>query len=110
MSSKMNPNLSRNPNPNDPESFTSHFNENVDYTRDKSQAMGQGQSGQNVAQTQSDAQNQSSAAMDTATGSSDIGSQRATEAQTSIDSTNAGVDHSRSRYSFTAETLPHPED
>jgi hypothetical protein len=45
--------MSRNRNVNDPESFTSHFNENVDYTRDKASSQGHGE---NLAQTQADAQ------------------------------------------------------
>ncbi|KAL3481927.1 hypothetical protein BJX99DRAFT_253052 [Aspergillus californicus] len=106
--SSQQPNFILNPNPNrvttdttqPDESFTDRFNENVDYSQDKSHTVG----GKNVAQAQADAQDQ-----DQGVGV-DIGDQRATEIQTSIDSTNAGVDHSRSRYSFTAETLAHPED
>ncbi|KAI9371000.1 hypothetical protein BJX61DRAFT_544111 [Aspergillus egyptiacus] len=110
--------------------FTDPFNPNVDYTRGK----GDG-SGPNVAQVQSDAQNASASTMDTSAGgggfdpataatggpgsglfepTSSAGTgavdPNATEIQTSIDSTNAGVDHSRTRYSFTAETLAHPQE
>ncbi|KAL4915491.1 hypothetical protein BDW62DRAFT_188327 [Aspergillus aurantiobrunneus] len=99
MTSRMNPNI----NPTQGESFTDQFNENVDYTRDKTQAtttgMGQGQQGPNLAQSQAEAEDQAAR-----------GNQRATEAQTSIDSTNAGVDHRRTSYSFTAATLSHPDE
>merc|ERR1712187_772717 len=109
MTSRMNPNV----NLNESESFTEHFNENVDYNRDKAQStsedmdmdMGQGQSqrGENLAQTQADAQAQTGSGMNT------TDNHRATEAQTSIDSPNAGVDHRRTSYSFTADTLAHPD-
>ncbi|KAL4989190.1 hypothetical protein BDW68DRAFT_176121 [Aspergillus falconensis] len=114
-------------------SFTDHFNANVDYTRNK---MGQGQGdttgmgqpesqssfGQNLAQTQADAQNEAQAGTSRAprgpavgTGGSatasggDIGKDPS-ELETSIDSTNAGVDHRRTSYSYTAATLAHPND
>ncbi|KAL4873822.1 hypothetical protein BDV12DRAFT_53552 [Aspergillus spectabilis] len=114
--------MSRNRNVNDPESFTGHFNENVDYTRDKASSQGHGE---NLAQTQADAQAhvqshvQSQGDAPTmkadpigAGGGNDFGAgdQNATLAQTSIDSTNAGVDHRRTSYSFTAATLSHPDD
>ncbi|BCS26130.1 uncharacterized protein APUU_50841A [Aspergillus puulaauensis] len=112
----MNPNV----NLNESESFTEHFNENVDYTRDKAQATSedigmdigqdQNQRGENLAQTQADAQAQTGSGMNTGgTGAFGSDNQRATEAQTSIDSTNAGVDHRRTSYSFTADTLAHPD-
>ncbi|KAL5342453.1 hypothetical protein BJX70DRAFT_322632 [Aspergillus crustosus] len=109
--------MSRNPNPNDPQSFTGHFNENVDYTRDKASSQGEGE---NLAQTQADAQahvqTQHAPTLKTdpieVGASDDFGAsdQPATLAQTSIDSTNAGVDHRRTSYSFTAATLAHPDD
>ena len=71
MTSRMNPNV----NLNGSESFTEHFNENVDYTRDKAQAtsedmgmgmrQGGGHEGENVAQTQADAQAQTGSGMTT---------------------------------------------
>ncbi|KAL4880934.1 hypothetical protein BJY04DRAFT_218775 [Aspergillus karnatakaensis] len=114
----MDPRMSRNPNVNDPSSFTGHFNENVDYTRDKASSQGHGE---NLAQTQADAQ----AHIQSQTGGPSMkadrtragagmgavaGDKNATLAETSIDSTNAGVDHRRTSYSFTAATLSHPDD
>ncbi|KAL6237751.1 hypothetical protein BDW75DRAFT_237981 [Aspergillus navahoensis] len=114
-------------------SFTDQFNANVDYTRNK---MSQGQDdttargptetqssfGQNLAQAQADAQNEAQAGTAPAprdpavaiggsatTSGDDIGKDPS-ELETSIDSTNAGVDHRRTSYSFTAATLAHPND
>ncbi|KAL4934531.1 uncharacterized protein BDV17DRAFT_249504 [Aspergillus undulatus] len=104
--------------PNDPQSFAERFNENVDYARAHGKGattgMGRAHPSVNVAQTQSDAQARGPT-MTTSTDTSGAGvlgtdDQTAGEAQTSIDSTNAGVDHRRTSYSFTAATLSHPDD
>ncbi|KAL4977007.1 hypothetical protein BDW66DRAFT_150544 [Aspergillus desertorum] len=120
-------------------SFTDQFNANVDYTRNKMMGQGhgdttgmgqtdtegtfkQGSFGQNLAQAQADAQNEAQAGTAPAprgpavgTGGSAATSEDDTgkgpsELETSIDSTNAGVDHRRTSYSFTAATLAHPND
>ncbi|KAL4752471.1 hypothetical protein BDW72DRAFT_192020 [Aspergillus terricola var. indicus] len=128
----MNPNSNLNTGRTGNGSFTDQFNANVDYTRSK---MGQSQShgdrtgmgqsetqayGQNLAQAQADAQNEAQAGTAPAprgpavgTGGAALGddfNKGPSELETSIDSTNAGVDHRRTSYSFTAATLAHPND
>ncbi|KAL4766501.1 uncharacterized protein BDW70DRAFT_4562 [Aspergillus foveolatus] len=128
--------MNRNPNLNTGRtgnsSFTDQFNANVDYTRSKmgqgrGDTTGMGQSetqtyGQNLAQAQADAQNEVQAgtapasrgpAVGTGSSGANLGddfSKGPSELETSIDSTNAGVDHRRTSYSFTAATLAHPND
>ncbi|KAL2853372.1 hypothetical protein BJY01DRAFT_244160 [Aspergillus pseudoustus] len=96
------------PNPNlhsdNPEGFTEHFNENVDYTRDKSQAEGKAATG---GQSQWHQGLRSTTLNPTA---DSFGEQEEPAKQVSIDSTNAGVDHSKSSYHFTAAGLSHPSD
>ncbi|KAL4944412.1 hypothetical protein BDV06DRAFT_187257 [Aspergillus oleicola] len=112
MSSKM---------PNDPESMADHFNANVDYTRSKDKAtagVGRAHPSQsvNLAQTQADAQARGPT-MTTSTDTSGAGvfgaddlDEASGEPRISIDSTNAGVDHRRTSYSYTAATLGHPHE
>ncbi|KAL4818669.1 hypothetical protein BDW67DRAFT_182819 [Aspergillus spinulosporus] len=120
----MNPNSNLNTGRTGNSSFADQFNANVDYTRSRmgqsqGDTTGMGQSetqtrGQNLAQAQADAQNEAQAGTAAGTGSSGaLGndfSKGPSELETSIDSTNAGVDHRRTSYSFTAATLAHPND
>ncbi|KAL4809296.1 hypothetical protein BDV18DRAFT_157054 [Aspergillus unguis] len=136
MTSRTNANAAR----DQASSFTEQFNQNADYTRhqqpsqfDDTTGMGQPigteAEGENVAKVQSDAQARGPTMTtssentfggeygsklpgegDMAGVGSAAGGQRASEAQTSIDSTNAGVDHRRTSYSFTAATLAHAND
>ncbi|KAL2809322.1 hypothetical protein BJX63DRAFT_435285 [Aspergillus granulosus] len=97
------------PNPNihseNPGSFTEQFNQNVDYTRDKSQSQSQGKA---TAGSQSQWHQGLRSTLLNPTADS-FGAQEPTK-QVSIDSTNAGVDHSKSSYHFTAANLAHPSD
>ncbi|KAL3467540.1 hypothetical protein BJX64DRAFT_144896 [Aspergillus heterothallicus] len=96
---KQNPNI----HTDDPESFTEHFNQNVDYTRDKSQSQGKAATG---GQSQWNQGLRSTTLNPTA---DSFGEQEPAK-EISIDSTNAGVDHRKSSYHFTAANLAHPSD